>query len=53
MSDHQQTQNLIFQLGRKIEDLESRLRRIEATVSNVDSNVVRIGQMVQKQQKAR
>jgi hypothetical protein len=35
----QQIQSLIYQLAQKVDDLESKLRKITALASNIDANV--------------
>lgn len=42
----QQVQGLIWQLAQKVDDLESKLRRITLIVSNIDANVARTATMV-------
>lgn len=36
----QQLQGMLWQLGQKVDDLESQLRRLERIVKNIDGNVV-------------
>ena len=44
----QQVQGLIWQLAQKVEELESKLRRIETIVSNIDANAAQTANMVRE-----
>ncbi len=42
----QQVQGMLWELQRKVDDLESKLRRIENIVTNVDANTAQTANMV-------
>jgi len=44
----QQVQGLLWQLAQKVEELESKLRRIETIVSNIDANAAQTANMVRE-----
>lgn len=44
----QQIRNMVSQLGQRVDDLETKLRRIEAIVQNIDANAAQTANMVRE-----
>lgn len=42
----QQIRGIVWQLGQKVDDLETKLRRIEVIVQNIDANTAQTANLV-------